>query len=414
MTRASIPTQLCLDRWARILGINPIHFSGAVGSLIWPDNGACADVWPQYGWQTSEELVGREDVAMAVASVEEDFKNEIGYSVAPTWETDEDQKWPYNDLKQHVVQTNYGMLIAPGRRAVILIDADAAVVYSDPDADGWDELATITVSTELTDIREIKVYTAGEDGEPEWEIRPLKSITIAGGVATITLDAWLLINPDLWERFPTNEGYPALDVTDDDIYVDVVDVYREYNDTSQAGITFYTGSAGNGICGCGGVGCQVCAVETQGGCFQIYNNRTGVIVPYPADYSEGAWALNRLANCRPPLRVSLSYYAGDRDKRYLTSKSLDPLSHYFAEAIVWASVARLPKDFCSCNNIRQKVMRWQTDASRFREGAANAELYTHFDKEDVFSCPFGTRVGEVMAWKRVARLVGAIGQGAVL
>lgn len=414
MTRASIHTHLSLTRFAHILQVNPVHWSGAVGSLIWPDNGSCEDIWPQYGWQHAHDLVGREDVAMAISSVEEDFKNEIGYSVAPTWETDEDQRWPYNDLKQHIVQTDYGMLIAAGRRAVTIIEADAAVVYSDPDADGWDELATITVTTDLTDIREIKVYTAGEDGEPEFEIRHIKSIDIASGVATITLDAWLLINPDLWERYPTNEGYPAIDVTDDDNFVSVVDVYREYNDTSQAGITYYTTNALGGLCSCGGVGCQVCAVETQGGCFQIYNNRTGVIVPYPASYGDGAWTLNQLPNCRPPLRVSLSYYAGERDKRYLTSKSLDPLSHYFAEAIVWASVARLPKDFCSCNNIRLKVARWQTDASRFREGAANAELYTHFVKEDVFSCPFGTRVGEVMAWKRVARLAGAIGQGTVL
>lgn len=139
-----------------------------------------------------------------------------------------------------------------------------------------------------------------------------------------------------------------------------------------------------------------------------------MIAPFPASYSNGAWTLDRFVNCSRPSRVALSYYAGEVDKRYLTRKSLDPLSHHMAEAIVWASVARLPKDFCSCNNIRAKVSRLQTDAARFREGAANAELYTHFDKQDVFSCPFGTKVGEVMAWQRIARIKGRIGSGGCL
>lgn len=412
MTRASTPTKLSLDRWARVLAINPIHWSGASGSLIWPDNGACADVWPQYSWQTAEELVGREDVAAVIATVEDDIKNEIGYAVAPTWEVDEGQTWPYYDFYYRQLTTGFGKVIAAGRRAVTLIEEDAEVVYSDPDADGWDELATITVSTDITDKREIKVYTAGHDGDPEWEIRPLKSITISGGVATILIDVWLLIDPALWERFPTNEGFRAIDVTVGANYVSAVDVYREYNDTSQAGITFYGPTAG-GLCGCGGAGCAVCETESYGGCFQIQDARRGLVTAFPATYSDGVWSFYRPSSCRAPHRVGLSYYAGNVDSAYASGRSLDPLSNQMAEAITWMSVARLPKDFCSCNNVREKVKYLQRDAARFRESAANPELYTRFDKMDVFSCPFGTRVGEVMAWQRVVRVIGAIG-GAVV
>lgn len=412
MTRASIPTKLSLDRWARILGVNPVHWSGASGSLIWPDNGACADVWPQYSWQTAEELVGREDVNAAIATAEDDIKDEIGYAVAPTWEVDEGQSWRYTDFYYRQVQTGYGKVIAPGVRAVTLIEADAAVAYSDPDADGWDELATVTVTTELTDPREIKVYTAGHDGEPEWEIRPLKSVTIVAGTATILIDAWLLIDPDLWELYPTNEGFRALDVTVTANFVTEVDVYREYNDTAQAGITFYGSTPGCGICG--GVGCTVCATESYGGCFSIQDARRGVVTAFPATYSEGNWSYYRPSSGRAPQRVAMSYYAGNVDKRYASNKSLDPLSQQMAEAITWMSVARLPKDFCSCNNIRERVRYLQQNAARFREGAQNAELYTHFEKEDVFNCPFGVRVGEVMAWQRVVRVIGVIGGAVVL
>lgn len=414
MTRASVPTLLSLDRWARILTINPVHFSGASGSLIWPSNGACAEVWPQYSWQTAHELVGRDDINQVIATVEQDFKDIIGYSVGPTWEVDESQRWRSNGtgyLTQ--VKTEYGMVIAPGRRAVTLIEADAPVVRSNPDGDTWDELATVTVSTDLTDIREIKVYYAGHDGDEEWEIRPRKSVTIAGGVATITLDAWQLIDPDLWERYPTNEGFLALDITNAANFVTEVDVYREYNDTSQSAADFYTMGSTGGLCGCGGVGCQACEVASGSGCFRIHDTRLGFITPFPATYGESGWRLDRL-NYNYALRVSLSYYAGEMDKRYITRKSLDPLSQEMAEAIVWCSVARLPNDFCSCNNIRERIKTYQMSAVRMREGAQNAELYTRYDKLDVYSCPLGERVGEVMAWQRLSRVKGALGDGGAL
>ena len=146
MTRASIPTLLSTDRWARILGLNPVHFSGAVGSIIWPDNGACEDIWPQHSWQTSHELVGREDVNIAIASAEEDIKRVLSYSAAPTWETEESHSW-LSLPSSAVVQTQYGKVIAGGQRGSTLIAASQPVVRSDPDGDSWAELATVTVAT---------------------------------------------------------------------------------------------------------------------------------------------------------------------------------------------------------------------------------------------------------------------------
>lgn len=418
MSRASTPTLLSLDRWARILSINPVHFSGGIGSLIWPLNGACADVWPQYSWQTSHELVGREEVAMVIATVEDDIGNAIGYSPAATWQVDEHHTWSLNRTNGYrtyspLVQTEYGMLIAGGARAVSLIDDNVAVVYSDPDADGWSERATLTVTTSLTDVREIKVYFAGHSGDVEWEIRPLRSVTIAGGVATITLDAWLLFNPNLWETYPhTNTPFTGIDVTVSGNFVTMVDVYREYNDTASAGVTFHTG--GDGYFCCGGAGCDVCNGTSYGGCLTIRDHRLGMVAPFPASYSDGAWVADSLVGCRPANRVSLRYYAGLRDKRFLTSKSLDPLSQQMAEAITWMSAARLPEAICSCNNVKDTIKELQKDASTIREGAQSSPIFAKFEKQDIFSNPFGTKVGEVKAWQRVTRLMGEIGQGGAL
>lgn len=415
MARASTPTILSLDRWARIVGINPVHFGGGVGSTIWPDNGACADIWPQYSWQTNEELVGREDVAMAISGAEQDIKNALGYSPGPSWEIDEAHAWSYsgNGHYPRSAQTDYGMVIAPGQRAVTAIDEDAAVVYSDPDGDNWDERATVIVSTDLTDIREIKVYFAGHDGEPEWEIRPLRSVTIASGVATILIDAWLLFDPDIWEQYPNiSTPFAGLDVTDSDNFVTEVDVYREYNDVGQPGATFYYGGDGR-LC-CGGAGCDICLGSSYTGCFGIRDSRLGFVTPYAGTYSDGSWGYDATAHCNPAKRVTLSYYAGLREKTYLSRKSLDPLTHYMAEAITWLSIARLPAAVCNCNNIRDRIEELQKDMTTMRDGAAQAALYARFPKMDVFNNPLGTKFGEVKAWQRVTRLQGELGGGAVL
>jgi len=412
MTRVSTPTLLSTDRWARILGINPIHFSGASGSMIWPTNGACQDVWPQYSWQTSDELVGREDVGLAIASAEEDIKREMGCSPAATWEVDEAQAWSWRDPRPRSIKTEYGYVIAPGRRAVSLIEAGAGVVYTDPDNDNWDELATITVTTDITDPREVKVYYAGHEGEQEWEIRPLKKVTFSSGVATIKVDAWLLIDPDLWERLPTNDGFQSIDVAVEANFVAEVDVYREYNDTTQSPVTFFTN--GGSCYFCGGYGCQVCGESSYGGCFGVTNSRLGVVTTYPATYSDGAWRNYWPCDVGYPQRVTLSYYAGMMDKAYSRRSNLDSLSHHLAEAIVWLSVARLPKAICSCNNIRDRVEMLQVDATRMREAAVDAALYARFTEMDVFRCPFGTRVGELMAWQRIVRIIGPIGDGGLL
>ena len=89
MSRASTPTLLSLDRFARILGMNPVHFSGAAGPMYWPEIGNCDDIWPQYSWQHDYEFVSREELATVIAEAEYDIKEELGFSPAPTWESEE-------------------------------------------------------------------------------------------------------------------------------------------------------------------------------------------------------------------------------------------------------------------------------------------------------------------------------------
>lgn len=171
MTRASTPTLLSLDRWARILGFNPVHFAGAVGSSIWPANGSCEEVWPQHSWQTTSDIIGREEVAAEIYIAEQDIKRALGCSPGLTWETEEAHAWnPINYPNRFTItELGFGEVVAQGQRATSVIEDGAATVFSDPDGDGWDERVTITVATSVTDKRQVKVYFAGHGGDPAWE-----------------------------------------------------------------------------------------------------------------------------------------------------------------------------------------------------------------------------------------------------
>lgn len=411
MARASTPTLLSLDKFARIMGISPVHFGGAVGSTIWPTVGSCSKVWPQHTWQNENDVLSREEVGQAIADAERDIKRVMGFAAAPTWESEEVHAispvahgW---NGTYHPVRTLWGKVIAPGIRAVSVIEEEALVVFSDPDGDGYDELATVTATTTLTNAREAKLFFAGTDAAPEWEIRPVRSKSISGGVLTVTADAWLFFDPDLWERYPPKGGVPNINAEDSASYVAAVDVYREYNDTTEASSTFFWhGSASAGWCStCNGSGCAVCGLTTQTGCFAVVDANQGIVRPFPATYSadDAAWAWTTPTNSAWPDQVKLSYYAGMYGQRYLKGQDTDALDHYLAQAITWLAVARLDRPLCDCGNANTVAKELQRDLTAVTKGN---DRFMRFENMDIYTNPFGTRAGEVKAYQRVSHLIG--------
>lgn len=421
MSRASTPTLLSLDRFARLVGLNPVHFAGAAGETYWPDIGSCDDIWNQHPWQHPHDHVSREELAIAIADAEGEIKEQLGFSPAPTWETEEVHYFdapmdhgikytPYTTLHNTAVKAEWGYIISAGVRLMTVIELVSAVVYSDPDGDSWDELATVTVTTAITDKTQIKVYFAGHSGDPEWEIRPLKNIAIAGGVATITLDSWLLLDPDAWEAVPTAASYGVTEPIDPEAsgsYVTTVDVYQESTNVSGASSEFLWEMHGSNRIGivcpsCSGAGCEVCNLVVQNGCLSVRDSKAGLITPFPATYDddEEKWIKAAYTECRQPDMVKISYHAGHLDPKYIRGDSLEPLSDWFAQAIAWLAIARLERSFCACEGVFQGIKELQRDLTKSTREA----FFIRYESMDIFHCPFGTRVGEVRAWNRIDKL----------
>jgi len=102
--------------------------------------------------------------------------------------------------------------------------------------------------------------------------------------------------------------------------------------------------------------------------------------------------------CRDPDQVKLFYYAGEQSDDWMSGVSIDPLSHYMAQAIAWMATARLERPFCACSNVTSLAIHLKEDLSFSTDQG-------RFISDTILNNPFGTRRGEVQAWQRVSMLI---------
>lgn len=423
---------LSLERFRKLVGINPAHFWGAKGETYFPDTNDCSDIFYEHYWQ-SQDNVSRDEIKTAIIEAEDEIARAVGYYPAPKWIEDEVKVYPRHhrrDVYQYGMGDNRGMnkalpitwgkFIQGGRRATSEVESDVTVTYSDEDGDGFDETATITTATSLTDACEIKCYIAGNGGNPDYEIKQPRTVTISGGNVTFTFWSWQLLKPTLQDFIPTPSGTSnVIDIESAASFQSTVDVYREYNDFTQVSAQLFweripvllSGLNIVGFCcdNCGGVGCKACEFVTQDGCIHVKNGNGNYVVPVPATYdSDNAqWDTQTPTVCRDPDLVKMWYYAGDLSQKYLSGLTCDRLSDWWAKTIAWLAVSKVNRPFCTCNNSLALLDELQRDASFTGSRIEGSFTISPADLDN----PFGTRIGAIRAWKRVSRMTDAMGVG---
>ena len=145
----------------------------------------------------------------------------------------------------------------------------------------------------------------------------------------------------------------------------------------------------------------------------------GIGVPVPGEYDEDEeiWVEQSFIECRAPDMVKVWYYAGDLDRLYLqhttptstVRRRCDPLSNYWAEAIAWLATARLERNFCSCKQETAFVNNLRRDMSSFPPDGTSFTL-----SEAMLDNPFGTRGGEIRAWRKIGKLADRVAEVAVI
>jgi hypothetical protein len=422
-------TLLPLHRYASIMGMNPVHFAQAYDEQYFPMFSTCPDIWYKYGWQ-KPDYVGRHDLAIAIKNAEEDIARVIGYWPAPMWIPAEEQPYPKFHRREYgrsswmpdntygfkSIKTEFGRVLATGQRAVALAGEHVGVLYSDEDGDGFYETAAVTLdisgsaaetitgeSWYESDTCRFGVYYPDHNGTLESQIRPPRKVSLSGTTLTLIFYSWQMVRPDLEETIPQYDGRPMpIEITVLTNLLSEVEVYLEYPDNSLPSVQFIWDNSKD-YCGvCGGVGCTSCQSATQGGCLQIIDGEVGTVAPIPSTYdaTTGEWNQDSLSGQREPRRVKVWYLSGMLDRDYIMGSSCDPLDDYMAQTIAWLATSRLHKGLCACGNLHSFMDDLRRDMA-VQSGEGNFIVVD----EQVMRNPFGMRRGEVLAWRRLTKIL---------
>lgn len=381
MARSDIVTQIPLDRAAGILGIDKAHFN-SITTTRRPEVNTCNDLWFAYPFHKVGQA-SWDDLAIALRTSEDRVTDLLGYSLVPAWVYQEEQipERPYATeltnirgqnarLRRKSVITRRAYVIEAGVRASSLINAGNVVTLSDEDGDGYNETATITQVTTLTEGQEIHVYFPNKAGSEQWEIRPVV-VSLSGGTATITFSKYLIPDPDLWEQDPgAGDQKRTIDGDNAANFLTTVDLYRVYNDPSNQA-AFY-----NECTSCGGSGCAVCGFDVDTGCLLVRDGRRGIVAYSRATWDEDTAAFTASDNClTDPSRLIINYRAGLVNHR-MTYPYLQ-MEPEWERALVYYAISLMDREFAGCENTRN-IWKYMTED---RAKSAGERSFTMADKD---------------------------------
>lgn len=404
MARSDTVTLLPLDTYARMMAIHPCAFNQVYNPAdAYPTE--CNQVWQQSAWVGgTERLVGRDEVATAIATAEGLMASALRFWPAPRFIAADERSWPLPkrgvQMRAPSIQLAWGQFIGAGRENVdTAIALSQPIVYSDRDGDGVLDTATITITAAQLAAAgatwsEIAVYYpavyldwAMYPRDESWRIRPFRIVrNPATGNVTLTASRCQFVRPDLWEDdAPVDQSNAASFIT-------AVDVYRRYLDTSQqAQLVYVTEGPSDCLYPPCNETCQTACVVVG----RDDDRRNGIVKTLAASHSVGGWAYQNYLNGQYPDFARVWYLAGAWKKLngWMETDLLQTNHPMVAEAIKSLANTLLPEAPCTCNKTQT---RWRRDREE--------QDINNIDTALAMSA-FGTTMrGAVFAWGVVKRL----------
>lgn len=416
---------LTLEQFRRIIGYHPFHFFGLGNDGVLRPTSACNSYVMQHAWQ-SENSAGRSDIQKAIETAENRLFEYLGYWPMPKYTTDKRVAWPkYHDNnlwrgwniaadgRRIPVELGEHKVIEIGTEKLTLVGS-AGVVLSDQDGDGINDTFTCTIATTVTDPKELAVYFQTVDRFDDtsvgdrWRIRPL-FISISGGTATIRGRIWQIVKPILYEGIPDSPYAPINPATSSNFAANL-DVYRRTTETEGNTITTSQATLLWEAIPCEGWWCcdSTSSLTYTGNRYDpasvgksvarvgLRDPDLGLVTPGDSLYNAttGEWHEVVYGTWREPDAVIIRYLAGDA---LAADGEMQPR---WQEIVARLACAELGSPICACDRSNAEIYRWSFDLAR--DGGANDESY-QLSSNDL-SNPFGTRRGQVYAWKQVRNL----------
>lgn len=392
MSFVSTRTMIPIARVAHHLGLSYWHFFGQEIPVIDPIVSSCDDDTYQFGWQSSGKL-SREDVADALRQAEDIVVSHLHWTPVQQWfEEDHPITDFYRTEGQSIfnargraksVKTDYGYVTEVGRRLNVFMGTPA-ITWKDLDGDTFKETGEITIATTVTDPTELRLYYPGKDGIDEYEIRPLSSVSIAAGTATIRFPRYLAALENLLTAFIGDDPHIIVDATKDANYLTTVDVYRVYTDTTEQGLFFYEND----------ISCDTtpCTPTSESACLFIRDSRLGVLAYNRSDYLNGSWVAKDFLDF--PDKIRIYYRAGWKDPNRQYNKVW--IDQNLERLIIFFSLTLLDTKLSGCDNTRN-IWQYMTENYALSTGE---KRYT-ISFTDIDNNPLGMTRAGVLLWKYI-------------
>lgn len=305
-----------LPAYAAIVGIQEEAFWGIERDIDFQEKYAI--------WTLRERCM----LAHYLDEAQERIEDELGYPLSPRWFNDDLQYSCFLVLKR-------GKIIEAGVEAATAIETGAALTT------GGDPYY-LTVTTDVTDESEIRVYYPTSEGveAQEVEINPSDiDLDTVVGQATIYIPRCRCVKIDYVQN--PDHGW---DYDDETYFLDEVDVYRVYNDSSENAELVYPHRSS---CLC--PRCTVvCGEYVHDACVYLRNEELGIIDVLRASYTDAdGWTACCTSSCGEPERVRVYYKAGPAT-----------LSHKAQTAVIRLAHTLMPRMPCGCEKY---VLAWERD-----------------------------------------------------
>lgn len=219
-------------------------------------------------------------------------------------------------------------------------------------------------------------------------IRPIE-VTVSGTTATITIKEWLLGNPDDWTTAT------PINADDSDNLLQEVDVYRVWMDPSAQLTVYWEPSLVRCACA-GGETCAVCQLAGYTACAYEKDYKIGFVGWQFADWDEDDQEYDRTTvNCkRFPERARINYLHGfdTNGDRYMSER--------WRRTVSVLAAAGMPDYIYDTTDQSQQLAYWCQDLAAQKGKDKRAMSASDIGNQ------FGTRRGQVEAWKDVIRALG--------
>jgi len=362
-----------LDLFRERLGFNPYHFWGWADAasagyvpIVPVPKANCNGVLREHPYQAlSGQLLTREEIRQALADAEQMLCDYLHFPIVPRVVTETVTLQARGGC--HEFATCLGHVGKIGEEKRTVINAAAAVTYSDSNGDGLIDRWAVSVNgTYSADEIEVE-FVAGDlhAGGNVGTIGPV-GVGVVSGVTTLTGNAWTMARPVLYEGFGV--GGAVLDPRTTANYAQAVKVTRHWIDTSVPPVIVVDQCAPN--CGCEATTNTCC---TDGVTVTVSNKRLGI---------------GMISGCVTGNKATLTYEAG---------VGCEACGTVGVDAVMMLATALLKSPCGSCADAQgTQYHRWQEDKAL--RTIDKAYLGT-----TVAQTPFGTKDGAIRAWELVKR-----------